>query len=148
MGLVGKIFKGILGVFKTIVRILTAPIRWLVKAPFRFLFGLIILLVLIAALIPNLVQVLGQRGNLRTVEALANEVVYPQEDLAAGQESGGAGPIGTYDCIMVLGAAVRPDGSPSPMLQERLDKGIELYNAGVAPKIIMHLGSGEVVSSI
>ena len=92
---------------------------------------------LIVALIPNLVQVLGQRGNLRTVEALANEVVYPQEDLAAGQESGGAGPIGTYDCIMVLGAAVRPDGSPSPMLQERLDKGIELYFAGVAPKIVM-----------
>lgn len=42
-----------------------------------------------------------------------------------------------YDCILVLGAGVREDGSPSYMLKDRLDKSIELYNAGVANKIIM-----------
>lgn len=40
------------------------------------------------------------------------------------------------DCILILGAAIRGN-SPSPMLQDRLESGIELYNDGVAPKIIM-----------
>ncbi len=41
------------------------------------------------------------------------------------------------DCILVLGAAVRAGGVPSPILKDRLDKGIELYKAGVAPKLLM-----------
>ncbi|MBQ4031486.1 MAG: YdcF family protein [Bacilli bacterium] len=41
------------------------------------------------------------------------------------------------DCIIILGAGVRKDGTPSPMLRDRLDAGIELYKRGVAPKIIM-----------
>ena len=41
------------------------------------------------------------------------------------------------DCIIVLGAGVRPDGTPSPMLQDRLDKAIELYRQGVSHKVIV-----------
>lgn len=41
------------------------------------------------------------------------------------------------DCIIVLGAGLRPDGSPSHMLRDRLDCAIELYSEGVADKIIM-----------
>ncbi len=41
------------------------------------------------------------------------------------------------DCIIVLGAGLRPDGSPSHMLRDRLDCAIELYNKGIADKIIM-----------
>lgn len=44
---------------------------------------------------------------------------------------------GGYDCILVLGAGVREDGSPSYMLKDRLDKSIELHNAGIADKILM-----------
>lgn len=40
------------------------------------------------------------------------------------------------DCILILGAGVWGN-NPSPMLQDRLDEGIRLYNEGVAPKIIM-----------
>ena len=40
------------------------------------------------------------------------------------------------DCIIVLGAGVWGN-DPSPMLEDRLLKGIELYNEKVAPKIIM-----------
>lgn len=40
------------------------------------------------------------------------------------------------DCIIVLGAGVRGD-SPSPLLEDRLKTGIELYNNGVSTKIIM-----------
>ena len=41
------------------------------------------------------------------------------------------------DCILVLGCQVRDDGTPSAMLRDRLDKAIELYQLGAAPKIIM-----------
>lgn len=41
------------------------------------------------------------------------------------------------DAIVVLGAGINWDGSPSAILQDRLDVAISLYNAGVAPKIIM-----------
>lgn len=41
------------------------------------------------------------------------------------------------NCILVLGASVLPDGSPSPILRDRLDVGAQLYFAGVAPKIIV-----------
>lgn len=41
-----------------------------------------------------------------------------------------------YDCIIVLGAGIWGD-KPSPMLQDRLDEAIKLYETGAAPKIIM-----------
>ena len=41
------------------------------------------------------------------------------------------------DCILVLGAGVRADGSPSPMLEDRLMQGIALYNMGVSNKLLM-----------
>ena len=40
------------------------------------------------------------------------------------------------ECIMILGAGVRGE-NPSPMLRDRLDKGIGLYEQGAAPKIIV-----------
>ena len=45
--------------------------------------------------------------------------------------------IKKVDCIIVLGAAVRPDGTPSLMLKDRLDKALELYEEGVSDKIIV-----------
>lgn len=39
-----------------------------------------------------------------------------------------------YDCILVLGAGVWEGNKPSPMLEDRLLKSIELYKAGIAPK--------------
>ena len=41
------------------------------------------------------------------------------------------------DCILVLGAGLRKDNSPSPILRERIDRGIELYNLTAAPKLLM-----------
>lgn len=40
-------------------------------------------------------------------------------------------------CILVLGCAVWSDNQPSPMLKDRLDTGIALYRAGVAPKLLL-----------
>lgn len=44
---------------------------------------------------------------------------------------------GGVDCIVVLGASVYADGSLSPILENRVDAAIELYNKGLAPAIIM-----------
>ena len=48
------------------------------------------------------------------------------------------------DCILVLGCLVRDDGSPSHMLQDRLRRGIELYDLGAAPKLLMSGDHGRV----
>lgn len=47
------------------------------------------------------------------------------------------------DCIVVLGAGVWDD-RPSHMLEDRLLTAIELYNKGVAPKIIMSGDHGRI----
>lgn len=41
------------------------------------------------------------------------------------------------DCIMVLGCQVKADGSLSHMLEDRLKRGVALYKAGAAPKLLM-----------
>ena len=41
------------------------------------------------------------------------------------------------DCILVLGCGVREDGTPSHMLEDRLRRGVDLYQQGVAPKLLM-----------
>ncbi len=41
------------------------------------------------------------------------------------------------DCIIVLGCFVKKDGTPGNILADRLKTGVELYENGVAPKIIM-----------
>lgn len=42
-----------------------------------------------------------------------------------------------YDCVLILGAHVYENGRPCGMLADRLDRGIELYFAGAADKILV-----------
>ena len=44
---------------------------------------------------------------------------------------------GKYDCILVLGAGLRADGSPSDMLRDRLRGAVELYRQGVSERILL-----------
>ena len=44
--------------------------------------------------------------------------------------------LNDVDCILVLGAGVY-DGKPSPMLKDRLDTAVMLFNEGVSEKIVM-----------
>lgn len=48
------------------------------------------------------------------------------------------------DCIIVLGCQVRSDGTPSHMLEDRLKRGVALYDLGAAPKILMSGDHGNV----
>ena len=47
------------------------------------------------------------------------------------------------DCILVLGCKVKDNGEPSDMLADRIRRGIELYESGAAPKIIMSGDHGQ-----
>ena len=48
------------------------------------------------------------------------------------------GNLKNADCILVLGCQVKDDGTPSHMLQDRLDRAIELYsNQGIRTKLLM-----------
>ncbi len=59
--------------------------------------------------------------------SVESRVLTPEE--AAGLEGA--------DCVIVLGCKVREDGSLSDMLRDRLVRGVELYKAGAAPKLLM-----------
>ena len=47
------------------------------------------------------------------------------------------------DCILVLGAGIKDENTPSDMLRDRLDVGIELYKKGIAPKILLSGDNGQ-----
>lgn len=71
----------------------------------------------------NAAMVLGTRGDLHEPDELV--------DYEA-------------DAIVVLGAMVHPDGTPSDVLRDRLDCGADLYEAGVAPLIIASGDNGAI----
>lgn len=68
------------------------------------------------------------------VKHVGGQMIVSAEDATAIEDA---------DCIIVLGCQVRDDGTPSDMLRDRLERGIELYNMGVAPKIIMSGDHGQ-----
>ncbi|MCD8317016.1 MAG: YdcF family protein [Eggerthellaceae bacterium] len=79
---------------------------------------MVIAAVLVVA-ITNAITILSTRGNVHTVSDAAEEVNYDA------------------DAIVVLGASVYADGTPSDMLRDRLDTAYSLYEAGAAPAIIV-----------
>lgn len=66
------------------------------------------------------------------------ERIDSHEEIDAFAEAGGE-----YDCILVLGCGVKPDGTPSDRLYDRVKVGVDLYLAGVAPKILMSGDHGQ-----
>ncbi len=54
----------------------------------------------------------------------------------------GCTPPRPADAIVVLGSAVWPDEQPSPSLSRRIDKGVELWQAGLAPVLVPTGGVG------
>ena len=51
---------------------------------------------------------------------------------------------GDFDCVLVLGCQVWANGTPSRMLGDRIDRGLELYQAGAAKKILMSGDHGTI----
>ncbi len=80
-----------------------------------------VLVAAVAIAVPNVYEVATEAGHIR-----------PAEEVEQAASQGEA-----YDCILVLGASMLPSGEPSTILKDRLDVAVELYKAGVAPKIVM-----------
>lgn len=80
-----------------------------------------------AILILGLVGVLALAGiNLWVTESVRGCILT--QDQAAELDA---------DCIVVLGCQVRSDGTPSHMLEDRLKRGVALYELGASSKILM-----------
>ena len=62
------------------------------------------------------------------VKTVAGERIFTKEQAAD---------LADIDCIVVLGCLVKDNGNPSDMLHDRLRMGVELYEAGAAPKLLM-----------
>ena len=83
------------------------------------------LLILLCVCAVGIGAVLGM--NAYVLHVTGDAIVTPQR--AAG--------LPDVDCILVLGCQVWSDGRPSGMLEDRLKQGIELYELGAAPKLLM-----------
>lgn len=72
--------------------------------------------------------------NAHVVHSTADQLLTPEE----------AALLEDVDCILVLGCKVNSDGAPSAMLGDRLRRGVELFHAGAAPKLLMSGDHGTV----
>ena len=84
----------------------------------------VLVLVLLAGLFVatcRLIVILSTKDRIRTYEDAVEEVSKE----------------GKFDAIIVLGASVWRNRTPSPILQARLDTAAELYNLGLAEKILV-----------
>ena len=75
----------------------------------------LILIIVILCILINLYMILITIKNIYNKEKIDNDNI---------------------DCILVLGAGIR-NNEPSPMLEDRLLTAIDLYRAGLAPKILV-----------
>ena len=84
-----------------------------------------------------MLRVLCILGILGAAAALAVNlyVVKSTEDRILSPEMLSEGDL--RDCVLILGAGVRPDGSPSDMLYDRVKTGLTAYHGGAAPKLLM-----------
>lgn len=80
---------------------------------------LMVLVAVAVVAVANLATVATTRDQVRTVATAADEL--------AGNPA---------DAVVVLGASVYPDGTPSDILADRLEVAVDLYKAGAAKAII------------
>ncbi len=83
------------------------------------------IIVVLCLAVVGIIIVLGINGHVK--KSTSDQILSP-EDAAA---------LTDVDCILVLGCYVHDSGRPSDMLADRLRRGIELYQSGAAPKLLM-----------
>lgn len=102
---------------------LQAKKKYVKKKKKRNLMKMTLLSVFIAGL-SGLILLFGI--NFYVKAAVKDEILSPEQ----------ASKINT-DCILVLGAGVDMNGTPSPMLEDRILQGINLYELGESKKLLM-----------
>jgi len=96
---------------------------------FKFLKKLVVFLLVFSIIVGIYALIV----NAYVVSSAKKEIISPEE----------ATNLTDVDCIIVLGCLVRPSGKPSDMLADRLRRGVELYESGAAPKILMSGDHGQ-----
>lgn len=86
---------------------------------------LVVAVVLLALGLLGVIAVVGI--NCYMVNSTKKQILSEEEAAA----------LQNVDCVVVLGCQVKPDGTPSHMLEDRLKRGVALYKAGAAPKLLM-----------
>ena len=90
-----------------------------------------LVIVLLCLALVGGITVLGINGYVKS--STSDQIITTEE--AAEQTD--------IDCILVLGCYVHDSGRPSDMLADRLRRGIELYQSGAAPKLLMSGDHGQ-----
>lgn len=86
---------------------------------------IITLIVLVCLILSGVGTVFGIDAYIRL--STADRILQTEE----------AAQLENVDCILVLGCQVKSNGVPSDMLSDRLRRGVELFDAGAAPKLLM-----------
>lgn len=92
----------------------------------------IVAVVLLSVLAVGISAVLGLNGYIKNA---VKDRMVSSDDAAV---------LADVDCILVLGCGVWDDGTPSDMLRDRLMRGIELYDLGASPKLLMSGDHGQL----
>lgn len=105
----------------------------------RFLLKLLLILIVLAMIAGLSCILINSRVVRSTEENIAYTVIGDVEIKSFAMDN-----IKNFgaDCILVLGCGIEDEETPSPMLKDRLDVGIELYKQGVAPKILLSGDNG------
>ena len=90
-----------------------------------------IVLVLLCLGLAGGIAVIGINSYVK--KSAADQIITPEE----------AAELADVDCILALGCYVYDSGRPSDMLADRLRRGIELYQTGAAPKLLMSGDHGQ-----
>ncbi|MDR2493384.1 MAG: YdcF family protein [Coriobacteriales bacterium] len=105
-------------------------------------FALLALAMATAPLLGGATWLRSGRGRVSTVLVMAVTVVCLGVLFPLGQILcfGTTEYLGAVDATVVFGAQVMPDGTPSPVLQDRLDKAVQMYGEGRTRYVIMSGG--------
>ena len=98
----------------------------MIKKIFKVILILVIIVVVLIAAI-----------NIYVVSYSKSKMVSVEEAAQLAQSDG------EFSCIIVLGASVR-DGTPSPILANRLDTGLKLYENGISNLLLLSGDNGRL----
>lgn len=112
----------------------------------RFILTLIVALLIIAGLAyGGSWMVINETKDLLAGEMVGDtytENITFDDFKAQAEASDLSLPNGPFDCILVLGAGLNAQGKPSPMLEDRLDLAIYLYQQGYSSKLLLSGDNG------
>lgn len=106
----------------------------------RFFLRLLVALIAIGMVGAMLVFFINSRVKSSTADQIRYLIQGETEISAIGQQSLKA--FGA-DCALVLGCGIADAETPSPMLKDRLDAGIALYQYGIVPKLLLSGDNGQ-----